>query len=205
VARVALSFDDGPSAHTREIADLIAAGGGRGTFFVLGGAVAGCERLLADMAGAGHELGNHTFSHPHCATLDEAGILEELRRAQDAIVTAAGVEPRLVRPPYGEDADRVARVAEGLGLGCALWTIDPRDWRERSSERIAGRILDRLHDGAVVDLHDGWPAAHRGVRDRTPTVDAVRMLMPELRARGYEAVTVSAISQQVATRTSASD
>ena len=193
VARVALSFDDGPSPHTGEIADLIAAAGGAGTFFVLGGAVAGSEQLLARMAGAGHELGNHTYSHPHCGRLDEEELAGELRRAQEVITAAAGVAPRLVRPPYGEDADRVERVAAGMGLGCALWTIDPRDWRERSGERIARRVLDRLHDGAVVDLHDGWPATHRGVRDRSGTVEAVRLLLPELRARGYEAVTISAL------------
>jgi peptidoglycan-N-acetylglucosamine deacetylase len=193
VARVALSFDDGPSPHTGEIAELISAAGGRGTFFVLGEAVAGSEELLAQMAAAGHELGNHTYSHPHCGLLGEEELEDELRRAQDAITAGAGVAPRLVRPPYGEDADRVERIAAGMGLACALWTIDPRDWRERSGERIARRVLDRLHDGAVVDLHDGWPASHRGIRDRSGTVEAVRLLLPELRARGYDAVTISAL------------
>ncbi|HYX83819.1 MAG TPA: polysaccharide deacetylase family protein [Gaiellales bacterium] len=204
MARVALTFDDGPSPHTAEIADLIAAHGGRGTFFVLGQAVAGNEPLLRRMAGAGHELGNHTHSHPHCGDLDEQEIRDELVRAQREISAAAGVEPALVRPPYGEDADRVGRIAVGLGLGCALWTVDPLDWRERSAERITKRVLDGLHPDAVVDFHDGWPAKHRGVRDRTPTVEALRTILPELGRRGYEAVTLSAIVPHPATHTSPS-
>jgi peptidoglycan/xylan/chitin deacetylase (PgdA/CDA1 family) len=202
--RVALSFDDGPSPHTGQIADLIASHGGRGTFFVLGGAVAGNEQLLRRMAAAGHELGNHTHSHPHCATLEAGALRKEITRAQRAIAAAAGVEPRLIRPPYGEDAERVGSVAAGLGLECVLWTVDPSDWRERSADTIAAHVLDHLHPDAIVDLHDGWPADHSGVRDRTPTVEAVRLILAELERRGYEAVTVSAMSPHRATHTSSS-
>jgi peptidoglycan-N-acetylglucosamine deacetylase len=204
VARVALTFDDGPSPHTEAIAGLIAGHGGAGTFFVLGDRIPGQEALLKDMVAAGHELGNHTFSHPHCGRLEEDALRDELTRAQAAITEASGRAPVLVRPPYGEDAERVGVVGAGIGLECVLWDVDPIDWRERKVERIVRRVLEGVRDGAIVDFHDGWPSQHTGIRDRTPTTDALREIVPELVRRGYELVTVSAMSAQPATHTSSS-
>jgi peptidoglycan/xylan/chitin deacetylase (PgdA/CDA1 family) len=204
VARVALTFDDGPSAHTEAIADLIAGHGGAGTFFMLGDKIPGHEPLLRRMVAAGHELGNHTYSHPHCSRIEEDEIRDELKRAQAAITDASGQAPVLVRPPYGDDPERVGAVGAELGLACILWDVDPIDWRERNVDRIVRRVLDGVHDGAIVDFHDGWPSNHRGIRDRTPTVDALREILPELVRRGYQPVTVSAMSEQPATHTSPS-
>ena len=204
MARVALTFDDGPSAHTEAIADLIAGHSGAGTFFVLGDKIPGHEALLRRMVAAGHELGNHTFSHPRCSTIGEDALRDELARAQAAITEASGQAPVLVRPPYGDDPERVATVGAGLGLACVLWDVDPIDWRERKVDRIVRRVLDGVYDGAIVDFHDGWPSHHTGIRDRTPTTDALREILPELRRRGYELVTVSAMSAQPATQTPSS-
>lgn len=203
-ARVALTFDDGPSPHTEAIADLIAGHGGVGTFFVLGDRIAGQEPLLRRMVAAGHELGNHTYSHPRCSRLEEDALREELTRAQAAITDASGRAPVLVRPPYGDDPERVGAVGGAMGLTCVLWDVDPIDWRERKVDRIVRRVLDGVDDGAIVDFHDGWPSHHTGIRDRTPTVDALREIVPELVRRGYKAVTVSAMSAQPATQTSSS-
>jgi peptidoglycan-N-acetylglucosamine deacetylase len=203
-ARVALTFDDGPSPHTEAIADLIAEHGGAGTFFVLGDRIPGREDLLRRMVAAGHELGNHTFSHPRCSALEEDALRDELTRAQAAIAEASGRAPVLVRPPYGDDPERVGAVGRELGLACVLWDVDPIDWRERKVDRIVRRVLDGVHDGAIVDFHDGWPSHHTGRRDRTPTVDALREILPELRRRGYSPVTVSAMSEQPATQTPSS-
>jgi peptidoglycan/xylan/chitin deacetylase (PgdA/CDA1 family) len=203
-ARVALTFDDGPSPHTEAIADLIAEHGGAGTFFVLGDKIPGHEALLRRMVATGHELGNHTYSHPHCGRLEEAALRAELTRAQEAITEASGRAPVTVRPPYGEDAERVRAVGAGMGLACVLWDVDPIDWRERKVERIVRRVLNGVNDGAIVDFHDGWPSNHRGIRDRTPTVDALREILPELVRRGYQPVTVSAMSEQPATHTPSS-
>ena len=202
--RVALTFDDGPSPHTEAIADLVAGHGGAGTFFVLGDRIPGQEPLLRRMVAAGHELGNHTYAHPRCSRLTEDALREELMHAQEVITEASGRAPVLVRPPYGNDAERVGAVGAGMGLACVLWDVDPIDWRERKVERIVRRVLDGVHDGAIVDFHDGWPSNHTGIRDRTPTVDALREILPELVRRGYEVVTVSAMSAQPATQTPSS-
>ena len=145
---------------------------------------------------------HHTGIRDRTPTVD--ALRHELARAQQVITDASGVAPRLVRPPYGEDAERVGVVGADIGLACILWDVDPIDWRERKVERIVRRVFDGVHDGAIVDFHDGWPLRHTGIRDRTPTVDALRQILPELVRRGYEAVTVSAMSAQPATQTSSS-
>jgi peptidoglycan/xylan/chitin deacetylase (PgdA/CDA1 family) len=72
-----------------------------------------------------------------------------------------------------------------------LWSVDPSDWLERDPNTIAEAILDGLAPGAIVDLHDCWPRHTSTEADRTPTVEAVAMVLPELAARGFRAVTVS--------------
>jgi peptidoglycan/xylan/chitin deacetylase (PgdA/CDA1 family) len=178
---LALTFDDGPSWATARVLDHLAAQGARATFFVVGAAVAGREELLERALREGHELGSHTFSHPHPAKLDDAALREEVRRGAEA---AGG--PPLVRPPYGEDPERFDRVAAELGLGpTVLWSIDPRDWEETRPDVIAERVLSEAAPGAIVDLHDGER------RSPHPTVEALALLLPAL--AGYRLVTVSAL------------
>ena len=185
---IALSFDDGPSPHTPDILDLFAEHGARGTFFVLGESVEGREEVLARTIAEGHEIGNHTYGHPHAMDLDDAELAHEIVRCQRLL----GERPRLFRPPYGEDPVRCERVARERGIpDTALWSIDPSDWLERSPAEIARVVLAEAAPGAIVDLHDGWPRVTSTPADRTPTVDALRIVLPELASRGLRAVTIS--------------
>jgi peptidoglycan/xylan/chitin deacetylase (PgdA/CDA1 family) len=178
---LALTFDDGPSEWTEPILDLLAAHGARATFFLVGSWVAGRERTLERARAEGHELGNHTFWHSRAPTLDDDELREELRRGADAV----GPDVRLVRPPYGEDAERFDRVAAELGLGpTVLWSVDPRDWEVTDDEVIVERVLADVDAGAIVDLHDGR-------RPQPATVAAVETLLPRLGERGFRLVTVS--------------
>jgi peptidoglycan-N-acetylglucosamine deacetylase len=158
---------------------------------VLGQAIAGREEMLRRTAAEGHEVGNHTFSHPHAAQLSDAGLRAELRRTSDSIKDVLGAPPRLVRPPYGEDPERVSRVAAELGLGpTVLWSVDPRDWEEPPAAEIVHRTLGGLEPGAIVDLHDGFTRS-RGNRSCQATVEALAEILPVLSARAYRCVTVS--------------
>jgi peptidoglycan-N-acetylglucosamine deacetylase len=178
---LALTFDDGPSELTEPILDLLSAHDASATFFVVGMSVTGRERTLERARAFGHEIGSHTFSHPHPAALAEEELREEIRRGAEA----AGPEAKLVRPPYGEDADRFDRLAGELGLGpTVLWSVDPRDWESDDAEVIAERVLAGAAGGAIVDLHDGRQP-HRA------TVDALATILPSLAADGYRLVTVS--------------
>ncbi|HEV2711887.1 MAG TPA: polysaccharide deacetylase family protein [Gaiellaceae bacterium] len=179
--RFALTFDDGPSEWTEPILDLLATHRARATFFVVGSAVAGRERTLGRARAEGHELGSHTFSHGHPTALGDDELRSEIRRGAAAV----GPGARLVRPPYGEDAERFDRLADELGLGpTVLWSIDPRDWETTDADVIVARVLAEAAPGAIVDLHDGR-------RPQRATVAAVEQLLPALVERGLRLVTVS--------------
>jgi peptidoglycan/xylan/chitin deacetylase (PgdA/CDA1 family) len=176
---LALTFDDGPSEWTEQILDLLAEHGARGTFFVVGSSIVGREATVERARAEGHQLGGHTYSHPHALELGDDELREEIRRGAEA------VGERLVRPPYGEDAERFDRLAEELRLGpTMLWSVDPRDWEEQDARVIAERVLAGAAPGAIVDLHDGRRAGQ-------PTVEALAEILPALAARGLRCVTVS--------------
>lgn len=178
---LALTFDDGPSEWTEPILALLAAHEARATFFVVGSSVSGREPILAAARAAGHEIGSHTFSHPHPAALGDEGLREEIRRG------ALAADAQLVRPPYGEDAERFDRLAGELGLGpTVLWSVDPRDWESDDPAAITRLVVEGAVSGAIVDLHDGR-------RDQRATVDALASILPELVARGFRPVTVSTL------------
>jgi peptidoglycan-N-acetylglucosamine deacetylase len=185
---VALSFDDGPGPQTPAILELLEHHGFRGTFFVLGESVEGREDILARTIAGGHEIGNHTHSHPHALQCTDDELAHDIARCQRILDGA----PVLFRPPYGEDPLRASRIAAERGLPTTvLWSVDPSDWLERDPATIARVILDGLAPGAIVDLHDCWPRHTSTAADRTPTVEALRLALPQIAARGLRSVTVS--------------
>jgi peptidoglycan/xylan/chitin deacetylase (PgdA/CDA1 family)/glycosyltransferase involved in cell wall biosynthesis len=187
---LALTFDDGPSNSTRELLDVLRRHRARATFFVTGQAVPGHEPLLRHMTTAGHEIGSHLASHTAPDLLSERQLRTELEQTATRIESAVSIPPRLVRPPYGSGAERLARVARQVGLGkVVLWSVDPRDWTEPKPRTTARRILDRARPGDIVLLHDR-ASSKGGERSRT-TIASLEELIPALRERGYEFVTVS--------------
>ena len=184
-----LTFDDGPGPQTPAILDVLGEHGARGTFFVLGESIEGREEILARTLAEGHEVGNHTYSHPHALDLEEPELEHDIARCQRLLT---GAEPLLFRPPYGEDALRCSRVAARRGLPVTvLWSIDPRDFAESDGDAIAETIEREAAAGAIVDLHDGFPRVTSTDRDRTPTVRALERAVPRLVERGFQLVTVS--------------
>jgi peptidoglycan/xylan/chitin deacetylase (PgdA/CDA1 family) len=188
-AWLALTFDDGPGDWTGAILDLLDRYGARATFFCLGERVRGRAPLLRRMLAEGHEIGNHLFSHRHPEALSDDEVRDELTRTAQEIEAATGLAPTLVRPPYGEEPERIAAVAAELGLGpVVLWSIDPEDWKAPPADAIAEHVLQEARAGAIVDLHDGWG---RTEGTRQPTVEALERLVPELQSRGFRLVSVS--------------
>ncbi len=187
--RIALTFDDGPSNETPRFLDLLARFEIPATFFVCGKNVARRPATARAIVEAGHEIGNHTYSHPLLPLCGPRRTREELVRTQRQIEDAAGVSPGLFRPPYGLGSPALASVLADLGLLRVHWTVIGNDWKW-SASKIAGRALAAACPGAIVCLHDGNGA--RAVADRSQTLQALRRIVPDLRAAGYAFAAVRA-------------
>ncbi|MGW2148949.1 polysaccharide deacetylase family protein [Nonomuraea bangladeshensis] len=179
---VALTFDDGPGEHTGRLLDMLRRRGVLATFFVLGQMVAADHgpHLARRIVREGHEIGNHSWSHPALTGLSDDGVRRELRRTGELVRRLTGVRMRLMRPPYGATDAHVAREARREGLAQILWNLDTLDWRDRVSEIVARRA-GRAKAGSIVLMHDIHPT----------TVRAVPHLLDTLARRGFTFVTVS--------------
>jgi peptidoglycan/xylan/chitin deacetylase (PgdA/CDA1 family) len=146
------------------------------------------RRAVAD----GHELGNHTFDHIDVqGEREDDAVREQLARTTDLLERVAGVRPRLVRPPYGKDVCRTARIGAEVGLApCVLWSTMVWDWDPATDPRwMVERALGEAAPGAILLFHDGMPPGNETPRE--PTVAAVTALVPALVECGLELVTVS--------------
>lgn len=190
---IALTFDDGPSEWTLEIARALEAHGCRGTFFLLGSAVEQRPEVVRALAASGHELGNHLWSHGDPENQSRSTILAEIEKAADAISSAGGVRPRLVRPPYCGAPYAVARAAAKCSNDplIILRSVDPGDWRAGEPAEIVSAVLAKLRPGDIVCLHDGIAPNNKGRTSRSATVAAVAELVPKILERGLRPVTVS--------------
>ena len=176
--RVALTFDDGPSAYTPEVLRALRHEDAQATFFVIGSQVAGHEGVLRRMVRDGHEIGNHSMLHG--VDPDE----NDLAQASDEIQRASGFRPCQFRPPGGTFSDELVQRAALLGMGTVLWSVDPQDWVAQEPESIIERVLAVTEPGSIILLHDAGG-------DRTATAQIVEPLTRGLRDRGYELVTVT--------------
>ncbi len=183
--RIALTFDDGPHPYrTDKILSLLAAMRIPATFFVVGQNAALYPAPLRRAVAAGHEIGNHTYSHPKLAGLSQASLAEELRKTDEIIKEVTGKAPTLFRPPEGVRSRQVTAAAEAGGYSLVLWTIDTRDWAGSSAAHIAREILQNARDGAIILCHDYTSG-------KNYTVEGLTEAIPALLAQGYEFVTVS--------------
>jgi chitooligosaccharide deacetylase len=193
VKPVALTFDDGPSAWTPMVLDLLREHEARATFFVIGERVREHPDLVQRIVAEGHEVGSHTLTHPRLTEIPEDEVRREIQGGQDAVEEVLGNAPRLFRAPGFYAERRELAIVEELGLEAVFAQVDPRDWEPgRDSHTIFTLVLRDLHEGAIVDLHDGFPPPPTISRDDcTPTVEALDHLLPCLAAERYESVTIS--------------
>jgi peptidoglycan-N-acetylglucosamine deacetylase len=189
---VALTFDDGPSEWTAGVAQALEEHACRGTFFLLGVSLDGRSDTVRALVAAGHELGNHLWSHTDPATQSRAELRDEIDRTAAAIADVSGVSPRLVRPPYCGAPREVASAASGgRASHVVLRSVDPADWSLDSADEIVERVLEVVRAGDIVCLHDGISPGNSGTGSREPTAAAVARLVPALLERDLRPVTVS--------------
>ncbi|MFF4370542.1 polysaccharide deacetylase family protein [Streptomyces sp. NPDC001594] len=186
---VALTFDDGPlPPYTGQVLDVLERYGVPATFFCVGMNARGHPEELARMREQGHEVANHTWSHPFLPELTRAQLREQVQRTQEAVAEASGgPAPALFRPPYGARTPEVLGWLAEAGSRVVLWDVAPDDWTMPGADTIARLILDGVRPGSVVLLHDGGG-------DRSQTVAALPVVIERLLADGYRFVTVSGLT-----------
>jgi peptidoglycan-N-acetylglucosamine deacetylase len=187
---IALTFDDGPSESTPALLEILAENSIPATFFMCGQNVRRLPQIAREVASAGHEIGNHTDSHPRLDFHLPEFIYGELALAQESIRQVTGRTPTLFRAPYGVRWFGLRSAQRRLNLQGVMWTILGRDWIWPAG-RISRLILHRASRGAIICLHDGRTTAH--APDIRPTLDAVAHVIPILKERGFTFETVSRI------------
>ncbi|MDQ2868101.1 MAG: polysaccharide deacetylase family protein [Verrucomicrobiota bacterium] len=180
---IAMTFDDGPSEKlTPRLLDLLAQHHIKATFFVIGENAARYPDILKRAVREGHEIGNHSWSHPNLARMSEDAVRSQIKRTEDAIVSATGIRPTLLRPPYGSlTAHEKHFIHDELGYEIILWDVDPLDWKRPGPSVVTSRILHETRPGSIVLSHDIHPG----------TIEAMPATFSELEAKGFKFVTVS--------------
>ncbi|BCG58459.1 polysaccharide deacetylase family protein [Paenibacillus sp. URB8-2] len=184
---VALTFDDGPDRKlTPEILSLLKQYGAKATFFVVGDKAMRHPEILRTELEEGHEIGNHTFHHPSFQGASSIRILKEISSTQDAVMQATQQKPILFRPPGGWYNEAVVDIIKQNHMQLVLWSWhqDTWDWAKPGVGRIVNRVLNNVRSGDIILMHDY-------VYNSTQTVEALKIILPELRKRHYAVVTVS--------------
>lgn len=181
---IALSFDDGPHPrYTPIILDILAEYGIKATFFMVGENVGYYPAAAEAVVAAGHEIGNHTFTHRRINLMNEHEILREIESCEDAVASVSEQKLHFIRPPEGHLNDTMRRVIGSLDYQIVLWDVDTRDWAHTPPSVITKHVLDTVQAGDIILMHDF-------IGHDSPTPTALRQLIPALLERGYHFVTV---------------
>ena len=180
---IALTFDDGPGPYTAQLLDILDQHGAKATFFLIGSKVSSQANVVRSIHVRGHQLGNHSWSHPELPRLPVNQIAGEIDRTNDAIKQATGVTPAILRPPYGAVNGVVLEQLRLRGMSSILWSIDTRDWADRNSDIVCSRAVAGARPGAIILMHD----IHQ------TSVNAVPCILSALKQQGYSFVTVQGL------------
>lgn len=179
---LSISFDASWGADkTLSILDILDEHNVKTTFFLVGGWVDKYPDMVKEIAARGHEIGNHSDTHPHMSQLSESDIKDELRIMSDKVEKLTGVRPTLFRPPYGDYNNRVIEVARAEGYECVQWSIDSLDWKDRGTEDIIKQCTYRVDNGDIVLFHN----------DSNDIVNALPTVIKHYQGLGYTIIPVS--------------
>ena len=179
---VALTFDDGPSIHTKAIVDCLFKHDSAATFFVVGNRVNDYKDTVLHTYKMGSELANHSFSHPLLTDLTAEQVKNQINKTDNRIKAITGQKTALVRVPYG---GYNATVKKAVAKPMIQWSDDTLDWKTRSKSATVKYVMNNVQDGDIILMHD----IHE------PTKEAALELIPKLRAKGYQLVTVSELAK----------
>lgn len=184
--QIAITFDDGPHPrYTEQILDILKENNIKATFFIIGENVELYgDGIIKRIIEEGHEIGNHTFTHPHTKGAEDESFYEEVRRTHTLMLEKYGYEMKLFRPPEGYIDAKVKKIAEELGYSIVLWSVDTKDWNCTKKDTIVKNVSVHASGGDIILMHDY-------VSRRGYTIPALKAIIPRLKSNGLEFVTVS--------------
>ena len=185
---VALTFDDGPSADTDLILNALREHNVRATFFMVGRQVEFHPQVARRVAAEGHEIGNHSYSHPIYLYSGPRETRRQLLKAQEVIIETTGVSPRFSRPPCGVRTPAYFSAAREMNLRTVQWSVAGFDWKSIGASEIAHNVLKDVRAGSIILLHDG---DSRTKRDRIETVISLPLIIKGLKKRGLKVAPLS--------------
>lgn len=175
---VAFTFDDGPSYNTIKIVNTLVKYDSKATFFLVGNKIEKYAKTMDVLVKNGMDIGNHTYSHKELTKLSDKEILKEIDLTNEVIYNKTGIKPMFLRPSYGAMNKRIKKLST---MPIIIWNIDTLDWKYYNSNKIKDKILKYVSDGDIILMHDTYVA----------TLNAVEMVIPELKKQGYKIVSVS--------------
>jgi polysaccharide deacetylase family sporulation protein PdaB len=183
--KIALTFDDGPHPrYTSQILDILEQYGVRATFFVVGENVSYYPEAAREIVQRGHEIGNHTYTHPRAVRMSTQDLRRELKACEDIIQSVTDSSPKLFRPPEGSWNMKVLEIAREMDYPIILWDVDTLDWAHTPAAQITSYVLENTKGGNIILMHDYQSGG-------CETMQALKMFIPELLSRGFSFVTVS--------------
>lgn len=172
-----LSFDAAwGNEDTQQLIDILAQYDVKATFFIVGEWVDKYPESVKALADAGHEIGNHSDTHPHMPTLSRDEMVQEINACNDKIEAITGKRPTLFRAPFGDYDDALIEVLESQGMYCVQWDCDSLDWKDRSASQIYERIVSEVQPGSICLFHNAAP--------NTP--EALPDILEHLTTEGYK-------------------
>lgn len=178
---VAFSFDDGPSNYDLGIIDALTSSHAKATFFLVGNRINSFKNSVNKMIDTGMEVGNHSYNHKYMKKMSRSQVEDQINRTNSIYKELTGREMKLFRPPYG--AVNNANLT-GPKVPSILWSLDTLDWKVRDKDKVYETILENVKDGDIILMHSLYES----------TLDAVKMVLPELYKRGFQVVSVSELA-----------
>ncbi|HOV69852.1 MAG TPA: polysaccharide deacetylase family protein [Clostridia bacterium] len=180
--RVAISFDAAWGADkTAEIMDIVENHNSRATFFLVGFWVEKYPDLVREIDRRGHEIGNHSSTHPQMSKLSREQIMMEIKTTNDKIRQLTGRTPEVFRPPFGDYSDTLVKTVREMGMHAIQWDVDSLDWKELGVEHMVNTVMKKVKNGSIILFHN----------NAKYITEALPIILDKLHEKGYQTVPVS--------------
>ncbi len=182
--QVALSFDAAwGNEQTDHLLEILEKYKVKTTFFLVGDWVKNFPDSVKKIAEHGHDVGNHSDTHPHMTQMSTADMVSQIQACNDKIKELTGKQPTLFRAPYGDYNNDVVKSVNGCDMYCVQWDVDSLDWKDPTPEQIKKNITSKIKNGSIILMHNG--------AKNTP--EALPAVIEAIKAEGYEIVPISQI------------